>query len=96
MSFQLKGTVEFQPEESTHDSSEEDLGDDDDNWDDWVSDSLTQLPCKSLFDDSTFPSAEEVIQYDQTEHSFNLDQICNNLCMCLSPFLIFLFSCHAI
>lgn len=82
MSYQLKGTVEFQPEDSS--SSEEDLGDDDDNWDDWASDSLAHLPCRSLFDDTTFPSAEEVIQYDQTAHSFNLDQISKNLCTYLT------------
>lgn len=79
MSYVLQ--LKSQPEDSSGpDSSEEDLGDDDDNWDDWASDSLTHLPCRSLFDDTTFPSAEEVIQYDQTAHGFNLDQICKNLC----------------
>ncbi|KAF8635937.1 hypothetical protein AX15_000108 [Amanita polypyramis BW_CC] len=80
MSYRLKGVVELQQEESSlDDSSEEDLDDGDENWDDWVSDSFVQPPCRSLFDDATFPSVEDAIHHDQATHGFNLDQICKKI-----------------
>jgi protein arginine N-methyltransferase 3 len=55
-------------------------GDDDDqNWDDWGSDSLEKQECPSLFDDTVLPSAVEVLAYDKKKFGFDLDHICNIL-----------------
>lgn len=52
-------------------------GDDDDqNWDDWVSDSLEKQECPSLFDDSRLSSVKEALIYDKEKHGFDLDQVC--------------------
>ncbi|KAL0960565.1 hypothetical protein HGRIS_005602 [Hohenbuehelia grisea] len=59
-------------------SSGSDVGDDDQTWDDWVSDSAQQ-PCKSLFDDQVFRSAEECLAHDKAKHEFDLDQTCSKL-----------------
>ncbi|KIL67772.1 hypothetical protein M378DRAFT_975790 [Amanita muscaria Koide BX008] len=82
MSYRIKSFVGRDPDgqSSQVDSSEEeDLNDDDENWDDWVSDSLVQPPCKSLFDDTSFPSVEETLRYDETTHDFNLDRLCSKI-----------------
>ncbi len=59
-------------------SSDED--DDDQTWDDWVSDSARQ-PCRSLFEEKSFPSVEEALKYDNATHSFDLNGTCAKLCM---------------
>lgn len=59
------------PEESS--SEEED--DEDLTWDDWVSDSLAKRPCKSLFENKTFDTVQEVLSYDETTHGFSLKDI---------------------
>ncbi|KAE9402260.1 S-adenosyl-L-methionine-dependent methyltransferase [Gymnopus androsaceus JB14] len=38
--------------------------DDEETWDDWVSDSVTKY-CRSLFDDKTLPSVEGILAYDK-------------------------------
>lgn len=61
-------------------ASSSSMGEDDDqNWDDWVSDSLEKQECPSLFDDVKLPSAKEAIEYDKGKHSFDLDQVCSKL-----------------
>lgn len=48
--------------------------DEDDTWEDWVSDSLAKQPCRSLFDDTVLPSATEAIEYDKKTHGFDLNE----------------------
>ncbi|KAK0244548.1 S-adenosyl-L-methionine-dependent methyltransferase [Armillaria nabsnona] len=57
-------------------SSDED--DEDETWDDWVSDSARQ-PCRSLFEEKSFPSVEEALKYDNATHSFDLNGTCAKL-----------------
>ncbi|KAK2465278.1 hypothetical protein APHAL10511_002632 [Amanita phalloides] len=82
MNYQLKGTIEVGSSEPdlTQDSSEQNTDDDvDEDWDDWVSDSIVQPSCASLFDDNTFPTVEDALLHDQSKHGFNLDQISKRL-----------------
>ena len=55
------------------DEEESSSEDEDDTWEDWESDSLAKQPCRSLFDDSTLPSATETIEYDKKTHDFDLN-----------------------
>ncbi|KAK0222152.1 S-adenosyl-L-methionine-dependent methyltransferase [Armillaria fumosa] len=57
-------------------SSDED--DDDQTWDDWVSDS-TRQPCRSLFEERSFPSVEEALKYDNATYGFDLSGTCAKL-----------------
>ncbi|OBZ71479.1 Ribosomal protein arginine N-methyltransferase rmt3 [Grifola frondosa] len=65
-------------EEHASSSSEQDE-DEDLTWDDWVSDSMDKRPCKSLFEDKTFPSVAECLAYDEATYQFNLDQTSSRL-----------------
>ncbi|KAJ6455461.1 protein arginine N-methyltransferase [Mycena sanguinolenta] len=58
-------------------SSEED--NEEETWDDWVSDSMEQRPCRSLFEDKLLPSVEEALAYDKGTHGFDLDGFCVQL-----------------
>jgi len=53
--------------------------DDDQNWDDWASDSFQTQECPSLFDKSNFPSASEAIVYDREKYGFDLNTVCSRL-----------------
>ncbi|KAJ7046428.1 protein arginine N-methyltransferase [Mycena alexandri] len=53
--------------------------DEEETWDDWVSDSMEQRPCKSLFEDKVLPSVEEALAYDKTSHGLDLDALCGRL-----------------
>jgi type I protein arginine methyltransferase len=77
MSIHIRGSYLQEPESDSHSTSSED--DDDENWDDWISDSAAK-PCKSLFDDSLFPSATDALQSDKSKHGFDLDVICKKIC----------------
>ncbi|KAF8627470.1 hypothetical protein AX17_006282 [Amanita inopinata Kibby_2008] len=59
------------------DSSDND--DEDETWDDWLSDSLTKQPCKSLFEDTILSSVEEALHNDKLKHGFDLDETCARL-----------------
>jgi hypothetical protein len=53
--------------------------DDDQNWDDWASDS--GLPaCESLFEPKKLPSVTEALAYDKSTHGFDLSALCAHLC----------------
>ncbi|KAF8121227.1 S-adenosyl-L-methionine-dependent methyltransferase [Boletus edulis] len=54
-------------------SDSEDCTEEDDNFDDWVSDHEQLQPCPSLFEDKTFTTATEALTYDKTTHGFDLD-----------------------
>lgn len=62
-------------------SSEEE--EDDQTWDDWVSDSNDKQGCRSLFDDKLLKGAEEALLYDKKVHGFDLNETCSKLCECL-------------
>ena len=53
MSFHLPPPDISVPNSDFEDSSASSEGEDEDTWDDWVSDSNTRQGCKFLFDDST-------------------------------------------
>ncbi|KAJ7712993.1 protein arginine N-methyltransferase [Mycena metata] len=63
-------------EEGSLSSSEDD---EEETWDDWVSDSMEQRPCKSLFEDKVLPSVQEALAYDKASHGFDLDALCSEL-----------------
>ena len=58
------------PEESSSEDEDEDL-----TWDDWVSDSLSKHPCKSLFENKTFDTVQEALAFDENTHGFSLKAI---------------------
>ncbi|KAJ7618910.1 protein arginine N-methyltransferase [Mycena polygramma] len=64
-------------EEGTVSSTED--NDEEETWDDWVSDSMEQRPCRSLFEDKMLPSVEEALAYDKKTHGFDLDGLCGRL-----------------
>ncbi|KAF8230032.1 arginine N-methyltransferase 3 [Tricholoma matsutake] len=66
-------------QDTESDPSSSDQDDDDQNWDDWVSDSFAKQSCKSLFDEKTFPSVEDALLYDKSNHAFDLNDICCRL-----------------
>ncbi|EPQ54848.1 protein arginine N-methyltransferase [Gloeophyllum trabeum ATCC 11539] len=51
----------------------------DNNFDDWVSESVEEQPCVSLFDEKTLSSVSEALKYDKEVHGFDLDLVCSNL-----------------
>ncbi|KAF5360411.1 hypothetical protein D9756_004931 [Leucocoprinus leucothites] len=53
--------------------------DDDQNWDDWESDSLQKQECQSLFDETKLPSTTEAIEYDKEKYGFDLNAVCSRL-----------------
>jgi protein arginine N-methyltransferase 3 len=68
-------------EDTESDSGSSVLDDDDQDWDDWVSDSFAKQPCKSLFDEKTFPSVKDALLHDRSDHGFNLSDFCSRLCL---------------
>jgi len=76
------------PEDDSDDGTLSSVEDEEEEetWDDWVSDSMEQRPCRSLFDEKVLPSVEAAIAYDKNTHGFDLDAFCAGLCAwsCLS------------
>ena len=68
-------------EDRTHDSNSDEEDDEDQTWDDWVSDSAENRPCKSLFEDRTFDTVQEAILNDERQHGFSLKAITTRLSM---------------
>ena len=60
-------------------SSSESEGDEDQNWDDWVSDSNEQQECRSLFDEAVLPSVEAAVKHDISTHSFDINEFSSKL-----------------
>ncbi|THH29363.1 hypothetical protein EUX98_g4825 [Antrodiella citrinella] len=61
-------------EYSSSGDDEEDL-----TWEDWVSDSVSKRPCKSLFDETKLTSVAEIVEWDRLNHGFDLDATCKRL-----------------
>lgn len=80
--------------ESNLTSSESD-DENDQTWDDWVSDSNAQQNCKSLFDENVFPSATEALSHDKVAHQFDLDDVSKSLCKCTFAVCATFYSCSA-
>ena len=51
----------------------------DQTWDDWVSDSMSNRPCKSLFEEKDFSTVGAAVEHDKTVHNFDLEQLCARL-----------------
>ncbi|KAI0354833.1 S-adenosyl-L-methionine-dependent methyltransferase [Trametes cingulata] len=84
MSLRLSAAHIDPPPADEHDSRDESSSedeDDDQTWDDWVSDSITKRPCKSLFEDKTFDSVQEALAYDETTHGFSLKEVSSRLAL---------------
>ncbi|KAI6107141.1 S-adenosyl-L-methionine-dependent methyltransferase [Pisolithus croceorrhizus] len=60
-------------------SDSEDYPEEDNNFDDWVSDEALNRPCRSLFDEKDFPNVDDALRYDQSTHGFNLTETCTRL-----------------
>ncbi|KAI0783458.1 protein arginine N-methyltransferase [Abortiporus biennis] len=74
---EAEGHHEERDKESSSSSEDEaDL-----TWEDWVSDSLTKRPIKSLFDETTLNSVEEIVAYDKKTHGFDLDEVSTRLAL---------------
>ncbi|KAJ7205187.1 protein arginine N-methyltransferase [Mycena pura] len=54
-------------------------------WDDWVSDSMEQRPCRSLFEDKLLPCVQDALAFDKDMHGFDLDAVCGRLCAFIYP-----------
>ena len=74
---------EYDYDRSGQSSSEDEEDEADLNWDDWVSDSADQRPCKSLFEDKTLSSVSDVLNHDKTPHGFDLEGAFSRLCTLL-------------
>lgn len=87
MSLHLPPPADFSNQDgnSESDCASSESDDEDQTWDDWVSDSLIQQPCRSLFEDKTFPSVEETLLHDRHAHGFDLSNFCSALCSYRSP-----------
>ena len=66
------------PEKSSSSSDDED--NEDETWDDWVSDSNTRHGCKSLFDEKILSCAEDAVAYDRENHKIDINELCKRLC----------------
>ncbi|TDL19665.1 protein arginine N-methyltransferase [Rickenella mellea] len=55
--------------------------DEEETWDDWISDPDRQTPCRSLFDDRIFSSPEETVKHDKAVHNFDINTVCRSLAL---------------
>ena len=79
LSAQDLGNLPPNEERSERDRSDSSSEDEDETWDDWVSDSMAKQACKSLFDDRILPSVSEALAYDKSTHGFDLEQKASSL-----------------
>ncbi len=73
-------TIRTNDSDSNLESSNSDLSDGDQAWDDWITDSDDEQKCRSLFDDILLPSVDEALIYDKEIHDFSLNDVCKILC----------------
>ncbi|KAJ7166306.1 protein arginine N-methyltransferase [Mycena crocata] len=82
MSVRLPPHSSIPEDDSSDDGSTSSTGDneeEEETWDDWVSDSMEQRPCRSLFEEKVLPSVEETLVYDRETHGFDLNGFCTRL-----------------
>jgi len=80
--FAAPPRVDNTDEQSTG-SNSDDYPEEDNNFDDWVSDQELSRPCQSLFEDRSFPTADAALNYDESVHAFSLTETCTKLSGCL-------------
>ena len=68
------------PDAGDSDRSSSDEDEDDQNWDEWISDSALSKTL-SLFENKQFPSVTEALEYDKSTHGFDLNETCSRLCL---------------
>jgi len=56
-------------------SGSEDYAEEDNNFEDWISDQGQLQACRSLFEDKTFATAAEALTHDRSTHGFDLDAV---------------------
>lgn len=59
-----------------------DYAEEDNNFEDWVSDHAQSQTCRSLFEDKNLPSAAAALSYDKATHHFDLSSTCATLSSC--------------
>lgn len=70
----LPRTQDDADDRTTSSSSDSDeYAEEDNNFEDWVSDQEQLALCRSLFDDKTFTTATQALKYDKSTHGFDLD-----------------------
>lgn len=79
--IQVRQSTQTQNEDvpSGSDTSSSTGDDDDENWDDWVSESESKKTYMSLFDSSSLPSVEAVLKYDKENFGVDLEEISKKL-----------------
>ena len=68
------------PNSDIEDSSASSESEDEETWDDWVSDSNTRQGCKSLFDDKILSCVEDAVAYDRETYKVDIIELCKRLC----------------
>jgi protein arginine N-methyltransferase 3 len=53
---------------------------DDQVWDDWASEPWTRARCQSLFEQKSFATVPEALEYDKETYGFDLREMCSRLC----------------
>lgn len=90
MTIRFSGTTVYAGGEDVDDQSlsssgsDSDYAEEDNNFEDWVSDQDQNQSCRSLFEDKSFPSATAALSYDKTAHNFDLSSTYAKL----SPYLL--------
>lgn len=78
MTIRFSGATVYTGGEDVNDQSvsssgsDSDYAEEDNNFEDWVSDQDQSQSCRSLFEDKSFPSANAALLYDKTAHNFDL------------------------
>ena len=70
-------------------SDSENYTEEDDNFEDWISDQGQSQACRSLFDDKAFSSAPETLEYDKSTHGFDLGATSKKWRRSFSAFILF-------
>jgi protein arginine N-methyltransferase 3 len=80
MSFHLPPPGNFSaPDSDLEGSSASSENEDEETWDDWVSDSHTRQGCKSLFDDKILPCVDDAVAYDRESYKVDIIELCKRL-----------------
>ncbi|THH21417.1 hypothetical protein EW146_g166 [Bondarzewia mesenterica] len=54
-------------------------GEEEETWSDWISDSMNEQPCRSLFEEKILPTVSDALNYDKQTHGFDLSAACSKL-----------------